>query len=358
MPYDRPTITELMDGQVVEFSSRLNIPKEQVRRSNVGVSAKVQAGGLHGLHGHLQHVIDQNFADSAEIDFLLRHGEPRDIFRKEATKASGSREIRGNDGAAVSAGEILQRADGLQFEVITGATIVAGVAVVQVEAVEVGASANTALEEPLPFITPIAGVESVSLTGELTGGADIESIESYRARVLAYMREPPHGGNDSDYEQWVKSVPGVNVHRVWVFRKWMGRGTVGVFFTVNGGEIPDVATVALVQNWVVDRVGAPAPVVGDIFIIAPTAVPVPLVVSGLNPDTPQVREAAELELADLFARSTNVEGGNGEAKLLLSHLREAISIASGERDHVIDSPATNITLERGQLPVFGGVAWT
>jgi uncharacterized phage protein gp47/JayE len=195
-------------------------------------------------------------------------------------------------------------------------------------------------------------------SGDVVGGIDGESVESYRARVVAEIREPAHGGADFDYVRWVKSVPNVDVHRVWVMRKWMGVGTVGVFFTVNGGEIPDAATVALVQDWVVDREGAPAPVVGDIFIIAPTPVVVPVHVSGLNPDTPAVRQAAEFELADLFYRSANVEDGSGSATLLLSHLREAVSIASGERDHVIDAPPNNTEFSAGQLPVFGGVTWT
>lgn len=357
MAYDRPTVGELSDQQVVDLSSRLGVQQEQVKRSNAGVLAKVQAGGLHGLHGHLSYIVDQAFEDTADIEYLRRRGNARGIFEKSATKAAGARVVSGVDGSAVAVGEVLQRADGQQFEVSTGATIESGTASIQVVALVAGDAGNTADSEPLSFVTPLAGVESVSLSGELVGGADAESVEAYRQRVLADIREPAHGGNDTDYDKWVRSTPNVNVHRVWVMRKWMGRGTVGVFFTVNGGEIPDAATVALVQDWVVDREGALANVIGDVFILAPTPVVVPVVVSGLNPDTPAVREASAFELADLFVRSANVEDGNGKATLLLSHLREAISIASGERDHVVSSPESNVAFNAGELPVFGGVTW-
>lgn len=364
MPYPRQTVAELIAQQEVDLSSRLGVPQDQVRHSNEGVIATVQAGGLHSLHGHLQWIVGQAFEDTAEYDYLRRRGEARDIYRKPSEAAKGSRVILGVEGSPVDTGVLLQRADGQQFTVTTGATISGGEASVEVVALVEGVASNTAETEPLSFVTPQAGVESVSPSGELVGGVEEEAVESYRSRVLDDIREPPHGGNDSDFARWVKSTPNVNVHRVWVFKKWMGLGSVGVFFTVDGGQVPDQATVDLVKYWVVDREatpeqeGAPDPVYGEAFIVAPTPAVVPLVVSGLNPDTPAVRKAAEFELADLFSRNANVENGSGNATLLLSHLREAISIASGERDHVVVSPAEDVTFDKGELPVFGGVTWT
>ena len=43
--------------------------------------------------------------------------------------------------------------------------------------------------------------------------------------------------------------------------------------------------------------------------------------------------------------------------LLVSHMREAISIAAGENDHALVSPAGNVTCLPGELATFGGVTW-
>ncbi|WP_432473344.1 baseplate J/gp47 family protein [Amphritea sp. HPY] len=358
MPYDRPTVAELMEQQTVDLSSMLKVPKSQVAWSNAGVLAKVQAGGLHGLHGHLSYIIDQSFEDTAEAEFLKRRADVRGIPAKAETKASGNRVIAGTDGAAVVANTLLQRVDGVQFTVTTGATIVAGAASIAVEAVEAGVTGNTAEDEPLTFVTPVPGINSTSAAGVLAGGVDAETDESLRARTLEVIREPPHGGADRDYVKWVKETPSVNIHRIWVERKWMGAGTVGVFFTVDGGVVPDAATVQLVQDYVADADDGQAPITADVYVIAPTAVAVPITISGLSPDTPTVRTAAEAELSDLFARSANVENGSGSGLLPVSHIREAVSIASGEYDHVITAPAADVTFNPGELPVLGAVTWT
>jgi uncharacterized phage protein gp47/JayE len=43
--------------------------------------------------------------------------------------------------------------------------------------------------------------------------------------------------------------------------------------------------------------------------------------------------------------------------ILISHIREAISIAAGEVDHVLSAPAANVTHASGQLATFGAITW-
>ena len=128
MPYPRPTVAQLMQQQSVDLSAQLRIPVQQVRRSNAGIIAKVQAGGLHGLHGHLEYNLKQGFEDTADAEYLIRKGDIRGIRRKLKTVATGSRLINGTNGAAVEAGALLQRSDGQQYKVTTGAVIASGTA--------------------------------------------------------------------------------------------------------------------------------------------------------------------------------------------------------------------------------------
>jgi uncharacterized phage protein gp47/JayE len=72
----------------------------------------------------------------------------------------------------------------------------------------------------------------------------------------------------------------------------------------------------------------------------------------LKPDTTAVRAAVEAQLRDLHNR----EGGLGDT-LLVSHIREAISSATGESDHDLQSPTADVEAESNQLLTFGGCVW-
>jgi hypothetical protein len=52
-------------------------------------------------------------------------------------------------------------------------------------------------------------------------------------------------------------------------------------------------------------------------------------------------------------RSFYAAGGT----ILLSHMRSAISAAAGEWDYVLITPAANIVMSAGQIPVMGSVTW-
>ena len=77
------------------------------------------------------------------------------------------------------------------------------------------------------------------------------------------------------------------------------------------------------------------------------AKPVAYVISDLQPDSAEIRAAIIAELR-ICVRDA-IPGGT----LLVSHMREAISIAAGENDHVLVSPAGNVTCLPGELATFG-----
>ena len=64
-----------------------------------------------------------------------------------------------------------------------------------VEAVVAGAAGNLPVGVILNLVSPISGLGSqANVSTAFTGGADIESIASVRARLLARIQDPPRGG--------------------------------------------------------------------------------------------------------------------------------------------------------------------
>lgn len=351
MSFTRPTLAELSDRVAADIETRFPGADSRLRFSVLGTLARVLAGGMHGLYGHLDFLSQQLLPDRAESEYLRRWGGVYGLTIKPATAAAGAATITGTDDTLIEAGTLLQRGDGVEYATTTDAVIAGGGATLAIAAVAPGAAGSALTGVKLTFVSPVAGVaaEAVVAAPGLTGGEDEETDDRYRARLLARIRQPPQGGARSDYERWALEVSGVT--RAWVYPEWMGAGTVGVTFVMDGRD--DAIPLAADVNAVAAHLDPLRPVTADVVVFAPTPEPLDLEISGLDPDNAEVRAAVEEEVRDLLFREAQPGGA-----ILLSHLREAISVAAGELDHVLVSPVANVTHAPGHLATLGEITWT
>ena len=350
----RPSIEDLMRQAEAEINARLPGADSRLRWNNLSVIAAVLAGGLHEVYGYLDGIAEAVLPDRATGDVLERHAAWRGLLRKPATPAAGTVLLTGISGAVVPAGARLLRGDRAEYAVEASALIGAdGTGTVSVEALTLGAAGNAAPGTELRFVSPVAGVAAAASVGPLGlgGGADLETDESLRARLRARVQLAPHGGAAHDYIAWALEVPGVT--RAWV--RVIPPCQVRVLFTMDDSYpngIPLPQDVANVQAHIETR----RPVTAMVIVKAPNPVPVDFIVQSLVPESnaaiPDVRAAIIAELKDMILR----DGAPG-SPLLVSHVREAISIAAGEWDHVPLSPTANVPIGPEQLPVFGSIAW-
>lgn len=349
MPFSRPDLPTLINRAEADIETRLPGADARLRRSNLNVLARVHSGAAHGLYGYLEWIARQVIIDTADGDMLERHASIWGVARKAASPAVGNVTVTGTNGASVPADSTLARSDGAQYTTDAEATISGGTATIAVTAVDGGQAGNASAASSLSFDTPIDDVSATATVavGGLTGGADIEADDDLRARLLARIQQPPHGGASYDYVAWALEVPGVT--RAWVYPAELGLGTVTVRFVRDddASPIPDAGEVTAVQEYI-DSV---RPVTADVTVVAPIAVPLNFTID-LTPDTAAIRAAVEAELRDLLLREA--EPG---ATILLSHIREAVSLASGENDHILTVPAANVTHAVGEMATFGTITW-
>ena len=350
MSFERPTLSELIARTRADTESRLGSgPLLPV--SNAAVLSTVLAGAAYALHGHLDWIARQILPDTAEAELLARHAGIWGIARLAATFAVGTATASGIDGAVIRAGTTLRRADGATYTADADATIVGGTAAVAVTATLAGDAGDAEAGTALRLVSAISGVTAdltVAADG-LTGGADQESDAALRARVLARIQAPPHGGNAADYIAWAFAGH-PEVTRAWVYPLEIGVGTVTVRFCTDGatvGGIPEAAVVAAVQDYI-DTV---RPVTAAVEVRAPVALALNLTIAP-SPDTAAVRTAIELALADVIRRD-----GEPGGTIRVSRLREAISGASGEEYHALTSPTADVVYATGRLPVLGTITW-
>ena len=349
MTYVRPTLPDLINRTRDDVVSRL--PEHEVlRRSDAEVYARVLAGAAHGLYGYLDWLSRQLIYDTADTDWLERWASiwlPEG--RKGATSATGSVTFFGTNGASLLAGAVLVAYDGQRYATEIDATISGGSAVTTVYAVDTGILGNRTAGQNVTLQSPVSGINATAIAGAMTGGTDSESDDSLRSRLLFRIKNPPHGGAKHDYEAWALEVPGVT--RAWVYPLEAGIGTVTVRFMMDNSYangIPlagDVATVLA-------HIDALRPVTAILSVFAPVAVPLNFTVSSLSPSNATVQAAITQELNALIAREASPGG-----TLLISHIREAISVASGEIDHVLTAPSGNVVMTTGNITTMGSVSF-
>ncbi len=344
MPFETPSLPLLISRAQADLGSNA------LRHSDSQVLARAQAGTAFGLYGYLNWIIEQILPDTADEETLERIASLRlQQPRKAAAAADGSVSFQAAAGAVLDVDTVLQAQDGRSYKVTTGMTTGTGGNQTTVEAVDAGSLGNAEAGLTLSLVQPVQGIGGTFTVLEpgLTGGVAQESVESLRSRVIRSYRVIPHGGSKDDYETWALECAGVT--RAWCVRNYMGPGTVGVFIMRDddANPVPDAGELAEVKAYIEER----RPVTAEVYVLAPSIVPVVYQIR-LDPDTTATRAAVAAQLADLHNR----EAGLGE-KLLLSHMREAISGAKGEWDHQLVYPAADLEPTSNQLLTFGGCTW-
>ncbi|MGD8499283.1 MAG: baseplate J/gp47 family protein [Phycisphaerales bacterium] len=334
-----------------DIETRVDGSVASLRRSFELAISRAVAGAAHGLHGHLVWASRQMFVDTAEDEFAVRLASIWGIEKTAAAKASGDVDITGTpstvcpDGTLWALGDVVYEQDG--DATISGG----GSATITVEAQEGGADGNQSVGATLSLVNPVAGIDTdgtVSGAG-LTGGVDEETTAALRERLLARMQSPPKGGGPGDYEAWALEVSGTT--RAWQIANGDGAGTVVLYFVMDnkvGTIIPNGSEVTTVQDYLDTK----APVTADVNVYAPTAVAVDFEIA-LTPNIDTVKLAVRAELEDYILRNSEADG----TTFPLSQLDEAISIATGETDHVMTIPASDPTFTVGQIAIMGDITW-
>ncbi|MCP3653318.1 MAG: baseplate J/gp47 family protein [Herbaspirillum sp.] len=350
MPFDRPNLRELVTRALADINGRLTGAEARLSVATLNVLAVVQSGAVDGLHGHLDWLADQLMIDRCDEDHLARYASIWKVPRKAAAPSAGFAAVNAFAALTVDAGTLIQRQDGVQYKTTAATNLAVGAGALPVVAVVAGTTGNAAAGIALNLVTPIDGLDSSMTVGPagITDGAEQETVDAWRARLLERIQEPPNGGTKSDYAAWALEVQGVT--RAWVYPNEMGAGTVTVRFMRDNdtNPIPDAAAVSAVAA----HLETLRPVTAELIVTAPTAAPINFQFAQLNPNTSATREAIKAELADLLRREA-IPGGT----IKLSHIRAAISAAAGEDDYVLTAPAANVVNPVGSISTLGGFLW-
>lgn len=388
MPYSRPTLTALRSQVSADISANVIGADGLLRFSNLGVLGDIVAGLSYLHYGFLDWISLQAVPYTATDEYLEAWAALKGIYREPATAATGTARFTGNPGAPLPLGAVLVRGDGYTYAT-TAEGIVGADGTVTVPATAVlapidpvynptgnGAAGNCPAGTVLTLQSAVTGIPSNGVAATpFTGGADVETDDSLRHRMLLAYQQPPMGGSQSDYIEWALAVPGVT--RAWCRPNGFGIGTVVVYImldeaeAVNGGfpvgtdgvsqydpgpnDEPRGVVATGDQLMVADVIIYQQPVTALVYICAPVAAPIAFTISGLGTPPPASMQSAVASAINtvLFTQGEPVAGTFIE----LSAINAAIAAIAGTAGFVIMAPTANIPNVTGQLPTLGVVTY-
>jgi uncharacterized phage protein gp47/JayE len=359
MPWNTPTLRQVrslvrdaVHGQLA--GSDATIPNSVLR-----VLGDAQAALCFLTLEYVDWLSLQLLPDTAETEWLDRHGDiwlvnsDGTVGRKQATVATGTIIITGSQpGTVLPVGTLLGTSVvTATYQTTQVVTLGTGPTEVAAQALNAGITGNLQPEDNLSILNPPIGIDQTATVLLMDGGADIETDDELRRRILYRIQNPPMGGSADDYVNWTLSYPGVT--RAWSYPLEMGIGTVTVRFMMddlradnNGFPLPqDVDNVAAYLDTV-------RPVaVEDFFVEAPMPYPINLRIINLNSDDPSTRENITQSLKNAFFQKSKP----GQT-WYRAWSDEAIINAIGVVSYDLTASDT-VMPDAGHMPVLGDIAY-
>lgn len=375
MPFSRPTLTDLQNQVAQDIAGSLPGADALLRFTNIGVTGRAQAGLAHLHYGYLDWIAKQAVPYTATGEFLEAWAGLKGVTRKAATQAAGQVTFSGTTGVLIPAGTPMVRGDGVAYTSTADATVGGGGSVAVPATAnadtsgQTGAFGNCVAGTSVSLGTAIAGVQSTgSVSVEFTGGADLETDDSLRSRMLAAYQQVPQGGAMTDYIQWATAVPGVT--RAWCTPNGAGAGTVVVYtmwdlaeaahagFPQGGNGVAAAETRAAAasgdQLTVADAIFPLQPVTALVYSVAPIAAPVNFTISGIAGASSATKALIAAAIDGVFFLYGTPKGGT----IALSLIESAIAAIAGTTGFLITTPAGNISSSTGLLPTRGTITYT
>lgn len=310
--------------------------------------------GHHSTNGFIAWADKQSSPLTCEEERLNDWAALYKVPRLLARASSGPAKAVGTSGSPVLKDTEARGPNGLDYAVSTAAVLGVDGVLVQLRCLTTGEAGNLAAGQTLTFIDPPPGVSAslVVAADGITGGAEQETVDSWRVRVSdewqTVVVDGARGGKPNDYRFWARSAhPSVSTALVQLHA--LGLGTVIVRPICNdlAGRLPTAAILEAVEEYL----AGVAPAGADWSVTAPLqrAVAVELDLAA-GSDTDANRNAITAAVAAVVLSKTT-EG----AVLQPSEIDAAVATVTSQYTRL--APMANIVAGPGELLVMTPIGW-
>ncbi len=307
MALQTPTISEISSNIIsdIEAEYSQNIPLLQ--KAVFRIWAFISAAVFIILYKFGTDAFNNRFVQTANDEFLELLGEQVGVVRTPAQSWIGTVDATVTQtGGVVQAGtQLVNNNTGVVYAVTQSEAIdTTPTETLEVESLSSGDAANLVIGDTLDFVNPQSGLEqTVTVASVSQEGADEEPTDQYRQRVLDRYQKQPQGGALADYELWAEET--ANVINAYPYASTVAGG-VQVYIEVDNQTdgIPTQTQLdAALENINFDPDTGRAtrrPVTAEVETLSITRTTFTVDISGLNPDTQDIRDQIDEAVADLY----------------------------------------------------------
>lgn len=225
-----PTTKEISDNIIAQLESSLNQTIPLLPKSFLRVLAKSLAGVFALLYKYGGFIFLQMFVNTAsdkpttingrsviplvEWGRLIGVGDPGDAVAAELII---NVTVENQTGSIPSGQQLVSPTNGIVY--LTVGSVLLNSAIVQVRVKASGDQAggdgsgaigNLQPGDPLSFVAPLSNISrDTVVASQAITGANAESTDAYRQRIIDRFQKRPQGGAYSDYELWGEEPTGI-----------------------------------------------------------------------------------------------------------------------------------------------------
>lgn len=347
-------MTDYVRPSYVELKTRIATDLATLPAVLGGPLSAMWARSCHGQHGNLEWIDKQCSPLTCELERLYDWAALYGVDRLSATQATGNVMATGTIGTELLADTVLRGQNGLDYTVLAAVTLGVGSTPVAVRCNTAGSAGNLITGQTLTLVDPVPGISStLAVDGAgLSGGAEQETLEDWRARVADEWRtmvtRGARSGKPDDYRYWAKSAH-PSVTTALVQPQVLGMGTVIVRPICNTltDRQPTPAVLAAVSAFLLDI----APATADWSVVAPIVHAVTVSIDLLpGYDTVGNRNAIASALSALVLAESS------ETSLLaMAEIDAAIATVTTQYTRI--APVADIAIGAGEVFVLQPVVW-
>jgi len=333
-----PSLQSLIYRAKTTFQSKTGVDNPAIN-----AFAAVIGGIAFGQYAYSDYLFKQIHPETCDEEWLYLHAERLKAHRISLASAQGTCNIEQSTNATlVPSSIILKTSAGIEYEVTTAT---ASSLPVPIRAINAGEDGNLPAGEKLYLVTAVTGLHPESITSnELSGGAELESLEHWRARVVLAYNEKNAVGKIEDYKYWVLSSHS-DIDFAWVLDNTPQLGHVTVYIA----QLEDNPILAEeIKNTAQSYIDAQRLAGCHAFAKLPTIKPTFITIYGV--DDINDRNNITNELQKFFTNRL-------ENRVALQAHEISTVISNVVQQFILKSPSSSISFLDNELLTFGGVLW-
>lgn len=306
MALNTPTISELSDNIINDIETKTGQSVPLLAKAVFRVLSFAFAGIFIVLYKFGLWQFNQRFPQTAAEFYLKILGDIVRIFIASGDQFEGTVDVSViSIGSTLPAGtQLINNATGVLYLTQTTTVLLLATESIAIKSTTIGDDTTLSVSDVINFANPLSIVDNEAvLTAVTVLGTDDEPLEQYRQRVIDRYQKKPQGGALADYEQWSEEVD--NVINAYPYSGDTAPD-VKVFIEVDNQTdgIPTSPQItAVIQSINFDPITGIAnrrPVTANVDVQPISRITFDVEVTGLAPDTAEIRDDIEAALENYF----------------------------------------------------------